>query len=372
MFTKADVLAHLGVGEQAQRTCQESVPAFEHLLGAVRAGPLATLETRQQQSVRQSLSVRVGDLWIVGLRKQLAAPESRHLRQDGVGARERRQNVLAQQPAERRQQLGQRFGRRGRLRFEAQELAQQAVERRGVMSVGFVPRGTRRDVRSGSVERPLAAVGVEQIGQRAELLPLRLVGAFQQLGARALAGRLELDVTRQQPIDQYAHVRARREVDHAHLAGALHAPAEGATGLAQQGLDRPFELILGLCGEPFGRDVAHGLSERVEGVDEGGHQVGIPPALFTKRPDGARFWAAPSDRRASRTCVARPVQSARAASSSCSQAALEASLGMRQSPRGDRLTEPTFGPSGITERLNCWSKKRSRNTRSTRANSLRG
>ena len=40
-------------------------------------------------------------------------------------------------------------------------------------------------------------------------------------------------------------------------------------------------------------------------------------------------------------------------SSSRSHAALEASLGMRQSPRGDRLTEPTLGPSGITERLNC-------------------
>ena len=29
------------------------------------------------------------------------------------------------------------------------------------------------------------------------------------------------------------------------------------------------------------------------------------------------------------------------------------SLGMRQSPRGDSPTEPTFGPSGRLERLNC-------------------
>ena len=36
-----------------------------------------------------------------------------------------------------------------------------------------------------------------------------------------------------------------------------------------------------------------------------------------------------------------------------------ASLGMRQSPRGDRLTEPTFGPSGRQERLNwlVWKKR---------------
>ena len=30
-----------------------------------------------------------------------------------------------------------------------------------------------------------------------------------------------------------------------------------------------------------------------------------------------------------------------------------ASLGMRQSPRGERLIEPTFGPSGMQLRLNC-------------------
>ena len=45
-------------------------------------------------------------------------------------------------------------------------------------------------------------------------------------------------------------------------------------------------------------------------------------------------------------------------SSSESQSELEASDGMRRSPRGDNETEPTFGPSGIAERLNCCEKKR--------------
>src|SRR5439155_4772930 len=54
------------------------------------------------------------------------------------------------------------------------------------------------------------------------------------------------------------------------------------------------------------------------------------------------------------------------ASSSASQAPAEASLGMRQSPRGDRLTDPTLGPSGLIERLNCWSKNRVTKTRSHR------
>ena len=45
-------------------------------------------------------------------------------------------------------------------------------------------------------------------------------------------------------------------------------------------------------------------------------------------------------------------------STSRSHAAAEASEGMRQSPRGESDTEPTFGPSGMAERLNCWVKKR--------------
>ena len=45
-------------------------------------------------------------------------------------------------------------------------------------------------------------------------------------------------------------------------------------------------------------------------------------------------------------------------SSSSIQRLFTASLGMRQSPRGLRATEPTLGPSGRQERLNCWEKKR--------------
>lgn len=44
------------------------------------------------------------------------------------------------------------------------------------------------------------------------------------------------------------------------------------------------------------------------------------------------------------------------------QRADEASEGIRQSPRGDRHTEPTLGPSGRHDRLNCWAKKRRKKT----------
>ena len=39
--------------------------------------------------------------------------------------------------------------------------------------------------------------------------------------------------------------------------------------------------------------------------------------------------------------------------SALSQSDTLASLGMRQSPRGLSVTEPTFGPSGRQLRLNC-------------------
>ena len=41
-----------------------------------------------------------------------------------------------------------------------------------------------------------------------------------------------------------------------------------------------------------------------------------------------------------------------------SQSAAAASLGIRQSPRGERVTLPTLGPSGRQLRLNCWAKNR--------------
>ena len=45
-------------------------------------------------------------------------------------------------------------------------------------------------------------------------------------------------------------------------------------------------------------------------------------------------------------------------SSSSSHSRAAASEGIRQSPRGDRATLPTLGPSGRQERLNCWAKNR--------------
>ena len=44
-----------------------------------------------------------------------------------------------------------------------------------------------------------------------------------------------------------------------------------------------------------------------------------------------------------------------------SQVSGSASLGIRQSPRGDKETVPTFGPSGTQVRLNCAAKNLCKN-----------
>ena len=47
------------------------------------------------------------------------------------------------------------------------------------------------------------------------------------------------------------------------------------------------------------------------------------------------------------------------ASASASHRLPDASGGIRQSPLGLSVTEPTFGPSGMHERLNCcWKNRR--------------
>ena len=52
------------------------------------------------------------------------------------------------------------------------------------------------------------------------------------------------------------------------------------------------------------------------------------------------------------------------ASISSNHSVAQASEGIRQSPRGDSVADPTYGPSGRQERLNCCIKKRRKNVRS--------
>ena len=79
---------------------------------------------------------------------------------------------------------------------------------------------------------------------------------------------------------------------------------------------------------------------------------------YPRSKKGQRLFA--GNRHLLRRSVA-PTQQWRAISSStcCNQAAELASLGMWKLLRGDRQTEPTLGPSGRQERLNCcWKKRR--------------
>ena len=54
--------------------------------------------------------------------------------------------------------------------------------------------------------------------------------------------------------------------------------------------------------------------------------------------------------------MVRPVLNHYNVSSSFSHMAALASLGILRSPLGDTATEPTLGPSGRQDLLNCWVK----------------
>ena len=78
------------------------------------------------------------------------------------------------------------------------------------------------------------------------------------------------------------------------------------------------------------------------------------PRLLLSPPDPLRW--APAG--APETAAGALSFSYSSVSSSACQRFIFASLGIRQSPRGDRATEPTLGPSGTLLRLNCGEKKR--------------
>ena len=77
-----------------------------------------------------------------------------------------------------------------------------------------------------------------------------------------------------------------------------------------------------------------------------------------KQPDHALLIAKKRSLTASRSTIFLLSAAYSRVSSSAIQRADEASLGICQSPRGDSETEPTLGPSGRQDRLNCWIKKR--------------
>src|ERR1019366_3127685 len=89
--------------------------------------------------------------------------------------------------------------------------------------------------------------------------------------------------------------------------------------------------------------------------------------LMIRRPPGSTLFPYTTLFRSGRPLQRRagPL-GAQSCSAHCSHAAACASLGIRQSPRGDRLIEPTFGPSGRHERLNWFAKNRCKNSLSQR------
>ena len=88
---------------------------------------------------------------------------------------------------------------------------------------------------------------------------------------------------------------------------------------------------------------------------EGAEGTGDETAVYT---GGDYFASARLTRQQARDNAISLLQEAAQQEGAGETAATEASEGIRQSPRGESVTEPTFGPSGRQLRLNCWMKKR--------------
>lgn len=115
-------------------------------------------------------------------------------------------------------------------------------------------------------------------------------------------------------------------------------------------LDCGAEALVGQSRSHLGKD----LQVRSAGLGLGNEQG---DGGYGARQPGARVGFSPVRAPTRSDMHRRGAYAFRLSTSSSHNAAL-ASLGMRQSPRGLTLTDPTLGPSGRQLRLNCWAKKR--------------
>ena len=214
---------------------------------------------------------------MVGVGEKVLANLGAEMRQCAALALDGGEDIGAEQAAER----GERLGELARLvrddGLPREEIKEQRVKpgERGVVECGgsLFQNAVEADedglfillrLRAGAVERPLAGVGVEDVRERAEFLPLPLVTVFEFARARAVAGSFQLDETAERFADFNADVGSPAEVVNLRLSLGEHAAGDGG----EESLYGAFELILGLRGHPAGeagtqrvREVTRGSAE---------------------------------------------------------------------------------------------------------------
>ena len=128
-----------------------------------------------------------------------------------------------------------------------EKIAQQAFDgvrvlgRGGLAAVrGNIARKTHDPVHSlaVSVERPLIAVGVENVRDGREALELVAVMALEPTGGGTNAGRLDLGVSSQQLVEMNGVIRTPKAVGQGRLARADDVPTQCLGSRGHEGLER--------------------------------------------------------------------------------------------------------------------------------------
>ncbi len=197
-------------------------------------------------------------------------------------------HVVAQHAAQRRQQRGESpevdlaVAVPGNDRFPREEIAQETLDgvsvldRRGLPAVGGDIACQTNDLVDQSavaVERPLVAVGVEDVGRSREALELIAVAASETGGGRAGAKGLELDISGEQLVAMNGVIRAAETVGKGSFAGADHVLAESAGGSGHEDFERTAHLVLGLARSDLRHFGCHCCREVLQGRVDWGYLI---------------------------------------------------------------------------------------------------
>ncbi len=225
------------VGEDREGLPHEAV-AFAELTGDLADRlPLEAdaVDPGEQQRKGDGLGVAVGELLVVGVWEQQLAPVSGEARERPAGVLlllESLGDLVPQQPAQRGDavdELGEGARGEGLPPQERVEHPGEAGAVRGERGttgadVALEPDHVAQAL-ALAVDRPLFAVGVEDVRQPAELLPLDPVVALcaPVSRVRPLAGGLHLDVADEGAVDLDGVVGTELEVRQAGLADRVEA-----------------------------------------------------------------------------------------------------------------------------------------------------
>lgn len=219
------------IGEQAQRDADQRVGLAQFLRHIGETfGQLEAARLCHQKPERHRLCVSVGELFVIGFGEQQPAPVVAQFDQRLAAAFHLFDHLVAQEAAEPRRDLRQlaRIARRGW--FPCQKVVDQCQKAGGSLDRAAVDFDVARQLDDLTDQLPVApqrkpiAIAIDQVRQRLQPLPLRLVVlVLETARVGTLARRLDLDkahqriVHRDRIVGPGFQVGERCFADHMHL-----------------------------------------------------------------------------------------------------------------------------------------------------------